>query len=120
LYSSDGFSTGEERDVNVAEKTYELDERILPMAYSLIDQSESKRSARFSRGSENRGSKRVTGSNVWNNIGLELAPVVIPARMRRLVSLGLLKKDPDNSTSRATVYAPTETGYERFYRTFAL
>lgn len=40
----------------------------------------------------------------------DLAPVTVPARLRRLVSRGLLQKDPTNSSSRIKVYPPTEAG----------
>jgi DNA-binding PadR family transcriptional regulator len=40
----------------------------------------------------------------------DLAPFYVPARLNRLVSQGLLDKDPANSSSRTKVYTPTEAG----------
>ena len=70
-----------------------LDQIILAAAYTRIEESES---------------KGVTGSRIWDDVGpvLNVAPVVIPARLRRLVSIGLLEKDEANSSSRRKVYAP--------------
>ena len=76
----------------------QLDKIILNVAYTRIEES---------------GSKRVTGRSVWDDVGssLNVAPVHIPARVRRLISLGLLEKDEANSSSRYKVYAPTAAGY---------
>lgn len=59
--------------------------------------------------------KRVAGSAVWEKARMiypNLAPVTVPARLRRLVSEGLLEKDAANSSCRATIYGPTEAGYK--------
>ncbi len=61
--------------------------------------------------------KRVAGSTVWDHARIvvpDLAPVTVPARLKRLVSMGLLQKDPANSSSRTKVYAPTEAGYRKW------
>jgi DNA-binding HxlR family transcriptional regulator len=77
----------------------QLDQIILDLAYARIDAAES---------------KRVVGSTVYADVAsrYDIAPVVIPARLRRLVSLGLLERDKGNSSSRTKVYLPTEAGYK--------
>jgi len=75
-----------------------LDRAIFDWAYSGIEQSKV---------------ARVTGSAVWDRVRSiypELAPPTVPARLRRLVSSGLLAKDPENSGSRTKVYGPTDAG----------
>jgi hypothetical protein len=72
-----------------------LDHAILEIAYTEIDKS---------------ASKRVTGAAVFVRVP-GLAPVIVPARLRRLVSHGLLAKNLRNSSNRTKVYAPTEDGY---------
>jgi DNA-binding HxlR family transcriptional regulator len=79
----------------------ELDCIVLETAYRLIGQSRI---------------KRVAGSTVWEAMQVlvpDIAPVTIPARLRRLVSLGLLEKDEANSSNRTKLYGPTEAGYEQ-------
>jgi DNA-binding MarR family transcriptional regulator len=79
-----------------------LDKGTLATAYNRIEHSDS---------------KRVSGSTVWNDLSVTgIAPVSISARLRRLVSLGLLEKDPANSSSRIKVYAPTEAGYKIWHQ----
>ena len=75
----------------------ELDRTIVAVVYDHIERS---------------AEKRVTGSTVWNAMSavLDIAPVTIPGRLRRLVSHGLLEKDEANSSSRTKVYAPTDAG----------
>jgi hypothetical protein len=61
--------------------------------------------------------KRVAGSTVWDHARMvvpDLAPVTVPARLKRLVSIGLLQKDPANSSSRTKIYAPTASGYRKW------
>jgi hypothetical protein len=80
-----------------------LDKVIFYIAYDRIDESQA---------------KRVTGSTVWDWTRIvvpDLAPVTVPARLRRLVSMGLLQKDPVNSSSRTKVYAPTDAGYKEWH-----
>jgi hypothetical protein len=76
----------------------ELDHRILDVAYTRIEASES---------------KRVAGSTIWDDVRTvwNVAPFMIPARLNRLLSRGLLKRDEANSSSRTKVYAPTFAGY---------
>jgi len=79
-----------------------LDKVIFYVAYDCIAESQA---------------KRVAGSTIWDRTRLvipELAPVTVPARLRRLVSLGLLEKDPANSSCRRKVYAPTAAGYKQW------
>jgi hypothetical protein len=79
-----------------------LDQVILNAAYTRIEES---------------ASKRVAGSTIWDDVkGPHVAPVMIPARLKRLISLGLLSKDEANSSSRTKVYAPTDAGYEAWRR----
>jgi len=82
----------------------EFDRIILDVVYTSIDAS---------------ATKRTTGSDVWNEVHgfTSLAPVVIPARLRKLVSLGLLAKDKGNSSSKYKVYAPTDAGYKEWHET---
>jgi hypothetical protein len=79
-----------------------LDELILGLAYLQIDRSPS---------------KVVTGRDVWEKVNasnLDLAPVVVPGRLSRLVSLGFLQKDAANSSARIKVYRPTDAGYQKW------
>src|SRR5262245_40411591 len=75
-----------------------LDELVLYLAYTRIEAS---------------ASKLVSGSEIWNDViaVVDVAPVVVPARLKRLISRGLLVKDEANSRSRGAVYAPTDAGY---------
>lgn len=78
----------------------ELDRIILVLAYRLIGRSRI---------------KRVAGSTVWHEIHVlvpNVAPIEIPNRLRRLVSLGLLERDKANSRNSTKLYGPTEVGYE--------
>jgi hypothetical protein len=75
-----------------------LEKAMLRVAYNHIDRS---------------SVKRVAGSTIWANVRLiypDLAPVVVPARLRRLVSLGLLEKDSPASGCRYKLYGRTEAG----------
>jgi hypothetical protein len=77
-----------------------LDQTILTVAYEQIERS---------------GSKIVAGSTVWEEarkLWPDLAPVTVPARLKRLVSQGLLTKDLARSSSRTKVYGPTDAGYK--------
>jgi hypothetical protein len=79
-----------------------LDKLILHVAYGRIAES---------------GGKYVAGCTVWADARLvvpDLAPVYVPARLRRLVSKGLLNKDRANSSRRTKVYVPTEAGYRKW------
>ncbi len=67
-------------------------------------------------GIENNPAKRVSGSEVWDDLR-SLRPPLIPARLRSLTSLGLLEKDEGNSSSRTEVYAPTDAGYSIWQQT---
>jgi hypothetical protein len=75
-----------------------FDKTFLAVTYNEIDQS---------------SVSRVSGSRVFDRIRAifpEIAPVVSPGRLGRLVSQGLLAKDKANSSSRTKVYAPTDPG----------
>jgi hypothetical protein len=76
----------------------EFDQSLLDVAYTRIDAAES---------------KRVAGSTIWADVRntWDVAPVVISARLNRLVSLGLLDRDEANSSGKTKVYAPTHAGY---------
>lgn len=61
--------------------------------------------------------QRVAGSTVWEKafaVQPNLAPVTVPARLKRLVSRGLLQKDDDNSSNRTKLYAPSTDGLQVF------
>jgi hypothetical protein len=76
----------------------ELDRTILAVAYNEIALSVS---------------KRVAGGTIWEKaraVCPDLAPVTVPARLNRLISKGLLVRDPANSSNRTKVYAPTDAG----------
>jgi hypothetical protein len=74
-----------------------LDKAVLAVAYRHIEES---------------ASKRVTGAAIWNDLSATgIAPVHIPARLRRFISHGWLQKDPRNSSNRYKVYAPTDHGW---------
>jgi hypothetical protein len=79
-----------------------IDEAIFTAAYHFIEQSVD---------------KRVAGSTVWEKARMlipDLAPVTVPARLRRLVSNGLLEKDKGRSGAHTKVYAPTELGFKKW------
>jgi len=78
----------------------ELDRLILDVTYTLIDKA---------------FLKRTTGSDVWNELR-DFSPPLIPARLSRLVSLGLLAKDKANSSSRYKSYRPTDAGYKEWQK----
>jgi hypothetical protein len=67
----------------------DLDKIILHAAYARIERNPA---------------KRVSGNEVWKDLS-SLSPPLIPARLRRLISLGLLEKDKANSSSRTKAYA---------------
>jgi hypothetical protein len=76
----------------------ELDKVILAAAYDSIEASEG---------------QRVAGSAVWETVHArwpDIAPVTVPARLRRLVNHKLLQKDERNSSCRTKLYGPTEAG----------
>ncbi len=76
----------------------ELDKVILAAAYAGIEAS---------------GGRHVAGSTVWESVRAscpDIAPVTVPARLRRLVSHKLLERDEKNSSSRTKLYGPTEAG----------
>ncbi len=77
----------------------ELDRIMLEVAYKLIGRSKI---------------ERVAGSTVWDQMHVlvpDIAPVSIPARLRRLVSLGFLERYQANSSNSTKLYGPTEKGY---------
>ncbi len=77
-----------------------IDKAVLQVAYFRIERNPA---------------KLVSGSEIWRDLSI-FSPPLVPARLRRLVTHGLLEKDKGNSSSRTKVYAPTDAGYSMVHQ----